>query len=292
MKLMTLLVKVKGETDAKLSLSYRFKRELAVSTRVEITNSNPSHSPRAEPSSCSVLYVRVGCPASLIPSQDVEASSFLCVRVHDPALLDPAWKLRNRHHPAASRRRHGRDQVNSRSRANSFSHGYISSASESQAVSAPPSCSQSLFKPWSTPATLVVGIKALQSLLVMGCSTTGSLVQVISASWPCSQPPPSTESSLAVGSVETKLSISSNGDFFNICKTGPRNLDYLHIRPKLLKLHKRPLELAPNLLIVQNNPSEYSEFAEMDLELLDVLNSAPNFVNCKNNPRFSPKLLK
>ncbi|CAN7013095.1 unnamed protein product [Brassica rapa subsp. trilocularis] len=29
MKLMTLLVKVKGETDAKLSLSYRFKRELA-----------------------------------------------------------------------------------------------------------------------------------------------------------------------------------------------------------------------------------------------------------------------
>ncbi|KAG5376546.1 hypothetical protein IGI04_041142 [Brassica rapa subsp. trilocularis] len=65
------------------------------------------------------------------------------------------------------------------------------------------------------------------------------------------------EISLAVVRVETKLSISSNGDFFNICKTGPRNLDYLHIRPKLLKLHKRPLELALNLLIVQNNPSDF-----------------------------------
>ena len=65
------------------------------------------------------------------------------------------------------------------------------------------------------------------------------------------------EISLAVVRVETKLSISSNGDFFNICKTGTRNLDYLHIRPKLLKLHKRPLELALNLLIVQNNPSDF-----------------------------------
>lgn len=49
--------------------------------------------------------------------------------------------------------------------------------------------------------------------------------------------------------------------------------------------------MAPNLLIVKNNPSEYSKFAEMDLELLDVFNSDPNFVNSKNNPRFSPKLL-
>lgn len=38
---------------------------------------------------------------------------------------------------------------------------------------------------------------------------------------------------VAYRSTKRKL-VLSNGDFFSNCKTGPRNLDYLHIRPKLL----------------------------------------------------------
>ena len=57
--------------------------------RVEIANSNPSHSPRVGPSNCSVSCVRVSEPAAFTPRQSWLRLLGSCVRVMDPAAFTP-----------------------------------------------------------------------------------------------------------------------------------------------------------------------------------------------------------
>lgn len=62
-----------------------------------------------------------------------------------------------------------------------------------------------------------------------------------------------------------------------------RLLDIYFSTPKLSIVQKGPPGSTPKLLIVQSNQREYSEFAVLVPDLLMVLISTPNFVNCNNN---------
>ena len=90
----------------------------------------------------------------------------------------------------------------------------------------------------------------------------------------------SPESSLTIGIEVEKTTMVIFALFAHLAL---RPLDIYFSTPKLLNVKKGPPEATPKLLIAQSNPRKYSEFAVLVPDLLMVLRSTPNFVNCNNN---------
>ncbi|KAF2540187.1 hypothetical protein F2Q68_00031944 [Brassica cretica] len=167
---------------------------------------------------------------------------------HDPALLDPAWKLRNRHRESSHQSPRGR------------------------AVSSSQSGSR-----------LTVGIQirrreARELLLGVVLSDRGFLLRRLATS-------------SNSGSAKRKLSILSNGGFFHFAQ------QVLELLVRYKRAHnfvncRNILTLAPKLLIVHFNPTEFLHLQSrsLDSRLLSLLTE--KYLTCNNNLPMLPKTSK